>query len=91
MHESAQDRAAQAFGANVFTAVNAALAEDVTTNPTDYDSADCTGAGSAGSYSWNAAPANVTGCTVVGDDTTGDVTVTVTVAQGDIVNGQTTW
>ena len=63
---SAQERAAQAHGSNVYTALVAALADDpsrtVQSVGTDAGT-DCAAAGSAFAYSWNAAGGNIT-CTI---------------------------
>lgn len=82
----AQIRAAQAHNSNVVTAATAFLAEDVTRSPSDADG-DCVAAVTLGSYSVNAAPANVTDCTITGDDTTGTITVQSIIPQGTITNG----
>ena len=85
----AQIRAAQAHSANVFTAATAALAADIDLEPEDLDG-DCVDADDAvgeTGFGYSDAPANVTGCTIVGNDLAGTITVTVTIPQGDSVNG----
>ena len=69
---SAQDRAAQAFSSQVFTAINAVLAEDIDADATDFDGEDCLDtldwtSANAQTYSVNAPGAAVESCAVVGD------------------------
>ena len=82
----AQIRAAQAHNANVVTAATAFISSDATLQPSDADG-DCGPAYSVGDYDVAAAPSNVTSCGVVGNDTTGEITVTSEIAQGTITNG----
>lgn len=86
--KAAAERAAQAHSANVYKAVVAALAEDPTKKPSDFNNNNCKSAGNAGNYSWPTAPSSVSGCTITGNDTTGNVEVKVTSTGGKTyING----
>jgi type IV pilus assembly protein PilA len=99
----AQNRAAQAYSSQVYTAAMAVLASDARLTPTLVAAAvDGPCGGSAAvetitidippsvvfNYGFPGAPANVTACTVAGNNTTGTITVTVTTAAGNFVNGR---
>ena len=101
----AQNRAAQAYSSQIFTALSAVLAQDVEAVPEDLNgaSAQCGADAPAATtinhgpnqpynYGWPAAPANVTGCTVVGNNLLGTITVTVEVDTNtdNYVNGAPT-
>ena len=85
---SAAERAGQAHSSNVYTALVAALADDATADADDIvaDSGDtCEAAGSAGRYTWNAAPAGAS-CEITAVGTT-DFAVEVTVGDRTFING----
>ncbi|MFC6618313.1 type II secretion system protein [Deinococcus radiophilus] len=92
--ETAQERAIQAHSANVYKAVTAAMASNISLTPTAIATAhsDCTAAVasvSSTAYGWKAAPAGVDTCTVAAN---GAADFTVTVADSALgytsVNGQ---
>ena len=81
--KTASNRAAEAYGQNVYKAATAYLAEDLTKTSTDVGTAcggNTTGF-SAGSYSVGAPGASVASCTIAAKGTT-DVTITVTSQTG---------
>ena len=90
----AQNRAAQAYSSQVFTALTAVLASDVALEASDVAGgtfncdADAAATatvvvdGTTYNYGWPAAPAVVTGCTVTGTDATGTITVAITTSTG---------
>ena len=96
----AQERAAQAYSSQVFTALTAVLASDTTLTPSavadgTYNcgaEADATTEVVVGTetynYGWPAAPGYVSDCTVTGDDTTGTITVVIDTTSGsEYTNG----
>ena len=91
---AAQNRAAQAHSAQVYTAINAVLSEDIDAAPDDFDATNCletleyTSVG-AQTYTVNAPGAAVDACRVDGTATTLDVFVLSN--QGNVFqNGQAT-
>ena len=88
--QAAQARAAQAHGSNVYTAVQAYLASNVTENATDtvtaFGGANCTAARNVTDLGWRATGANIT-CDLEAD---GELDFTVTTTGGDrtFVNGE---
>ena len=90
--QAAQDRAAQAYSAQVYTAINAVLAEDINATPLDFDAVNCkttfefTSSG-ARTYEVNDPGASVTSCDVSGTATSLDVVV-VAITGTTYINGQ---
>ena len=85
----AQDRAAQAYSAQVYTAINAWVAESIQNTPGSGDgwNGTCGGAYTIGQFSVNDPGAAVTGCEIDTEDN--EVTVTVTSINNEVYeNGQ---
>jgi len=83
--KAAQDRAAQAYAQNVYTAANAYLAEFVNATASDVTQADCSGGyNSAGAYTTNNPGSSVSSCAVTA--TSGEVAVAVTSINGKSYN-----
>ena len=95
----AQERAAQAYSSQVFTALTAVLASDPVLQPEAVAGAtvNCgTGAEeqvgvTVGTetyqYGWPAAPGAVNGCTITGSDENGTITVAITTPNATYTNG----
>ena len=83
----ANERAAQEFSKKTYKTAMAALAEDISSRPSDFDG-DCINGGVFGPFNIASAPENVLTCIVRGDDAAGTIDVTVTTDQLIIVNGQ---
>jgi type IV pilus assembly protein PilA len=85
----AQDRAAQAYDANVYQAVEAYIASNPNVNTSQMSGINCTNGYSAGSYSVPNPGGSVKSCTIKVSPTGNSVTVTVTsVNNTTFVNGQ---
>ncbi len=96
----AQERAAQAYSSQVFTALTAVLASDPGLQPTDVSGADVNCEAGADQqvsvtitdfgtfqYGWPAAPGAVLTCDIDGDDVNGTITVEITTTNATYTNG----
>ena len=95
----AQERAAQGYSSNITMVLTAVLTGDAQLQPSTVAGGtfNC-GIGAAATetievdgktfnYGWAAAPSNVTGCAVTGDDVAGIIAVEITTDLGTYING----